>query len=177
MWGISGCQSNFQYSQYGIFSTEKLTYVCALEIQLITVCSSYWKCFSLLFVATRYFRLCMRLSLMVITLRMSDFHLRYTNMELSLHSYTSSKQAPEKYVNNEVDHITTAQTQNFAHNSHTNLQTKRKFTSTSPWYVCGVEFRNRNWFPVLVTLCPERIPRRERSFKNLFTDVLFKNKI
>ena len=55
---------------------------------------------------------------MVITLRRSDFHLRYTNMELNLQSCSTYKQATAKYANSEVDHITTAQTQNFAHNSH-----------------------------------------------------------
>jgi hypothetical protein len=39
-------------------------------------------------------------------------------MELSLQRYTSYKQAPAKYANTEVDHITTGQTQNFAYNSH-----------------------------------------------------------
>lgn len=100
----------------------------------------------------------MRLSLMVITLRMSDFHLRYTNMELNLQSYSSYKQATVKYANTEVDHITTAQTQNFAHISNKIYKQKEKFTSTSPRYVFGMEFRSRNCFPVLVILCPERIP-------------------
>ena len=79
------------FSQYGLSYTRRLTY--AVEIRLITICSSYWKYISMLFVSIRYIRLRKRLSVMVIILRISYFRVRYTNMELMLQCYTSSKQA------------------------------------------------------------------------------------
>jgi hypothetical protein len=132
--------------------------VYALEIRLITSVALIGNIFSLLFVVTRYFRLCMMLSLTVITLRISDFHLRYRNMEHNVQICASSKQAPATHACAEVDHITTAQTQNFVHNSHKIYKQKEEFTSPTLRYDFGMEFRSRIWFPVLVILGPEGIP-------------------